>query len=209
MRCGYKSQAVETPEFVWPDEPGISNIKKEKENTISNSKTPPPEIIKRKFVKYVYRLEYKFTKRLYATCYSQFDSPVEARGIYANQNFADKLHRNERRIQRHHYTVALPPELKQYHETLIELPGGWTHKYRVFVPGYNKPSDAESKDQVFSVPRDRMRQRGRIDCLITTAGKYADIHQRIRNWKSTHRDCMFYEIVKYKLFDDGLLERVE
>lgn len=192
-----------------------------------------PAAVERKIVRYEYRIEERFTKKLYATCYSQWDSPAEAKGIYANNKFDDFLHRQERRIQRHHYTVAINPEMKEYHEALIELPGGvWTHKYRVHVPGYNKPlrptqdSTYENaqylpRDQrllsvfnhgYFSVPRDRMKQRGRIDVLFTTAGNYATIKQRQGVWarKNTHEwPCTFYEITKWAVYDSGPPVKVE
>lgn len=184
---------------------------------------PKPEPKKINLVGYEYKIKYHSTVNLYATCYSKLDGIVEARGIYANQKFADRLHVSERRIQRFHYTVAMPPGYKHFHEALIELPGGvWSHKYRVHVPGYNSPEIPDGKiegsnqlfegcqkylnvfnNKYFSVPRDRMKQRGRIDCLITTAGKYNSLKQRLRNWKSLNKDVKIFEIQKMAVYSDG------
>ncbi len=123
--------------------------------------------------------------------------------------------------------------MKEYHTTLIELPGNiWTHKYRVHVPDYNKPVRPDAQEimknkgcldlghrllQVFnnpyfSVPRDRMKQKGRIDCLFTTAGNYNSIKQRQRQWakKNTHNwSCEFWEIERWAIYNDGTKEKVE
>lgn len=152
-----------------------------------------------------FRLEKIGEVKLYATCYSQQDGTVEKMGKYANQKYATMLHKSERRIQRSHYTVAINPEMKKYHDEMIELSDGWTHKYRFHVPGYNSSlmEDGEYDSGYFSVPRDRMTQRGRIDCLITTAGQYATLEQRLKNWKSSNRQCEVWEIKKYIVYTDG------
>lgn len=192
-------------------------------------KKEPVELKQKKLLSYRYALSYKFTKKLYATCYSQWDSEWERAGIYANNKYSSELHKSERRIQRHHYTVALPPELKEYHNALIQLPDGtWTHKYRVHVPDYNRKEKPVKKnpesfigrtnyllsmfnDKHFSLPRDRMRQTGRIDVLFTTAGKYNSIKQRQRAWmnKYTHEHpCQFWEIEIYAVYSDGTEKKV-
>ena len=184
----------------------------------------PPVIQDPVIIGYRYEIVRRFTRNLYATCYSKEDGPIEAKGIYANQKFADKLDRTERRIQRTHYTVALPPELRGFHEALIELPDGtWVHKFRVHVLDYNSESfptltsgDSwlpESQrllklfdDPYFSVPRDRMKWKGRIDVLFTTAGNYATIKQRQNHWarKNTHEwPCDFWEIVKVPVYGES------
>jgi hypothetical protein len=135
---------------------------------------------------------------LYATCYSMFDGATESRGWYANHwNPLTRpyLPIQEERIQTWHYTVALPPELADYHTKLIQLPGGsYTHAYRFHVPGYNldalpAPGSHESDTDVFSVinhgyysvPRDRMKWRGRIDVLFT--GSLDAVLRKQRDWK--------------------------
>lgn len=155
---------------------------------------------KKQIIGYKYFLVKRFTKKLYVTCYSQHDGPIEKKGVYANQKYADKLHISERRIRRHHYTCALPPELKNYHENLIYLNGKWTHKYRVHISGYNNDDKDDIDRGYWSVPRDRMLQRGRCDALITTAGKYATIQQRLKHWKSNIREVEFWEIVKRPVY---------
>jgi len=164
---------------------------------------------KPKIVSYKYQIVHRFNAKLFCTCYSKLDGPVEAKGIYANQKFADKLHLQERRIQRCHFTVALPPELRQYHEALICVDGKWRHKFLVHVPDYN--SDVKG-EKYWSVPRDRMSQRGRIDILFTTSGKYASIKQRQRYWmkKDTKQwPIEFWEIVKVAVYDDGSEKEVK
>ena len=235
VNAGWEPNIDAMPEFEpdspeWPDSAGIDNT----ERPEPEPELPQKQAERKVIVRYEYRIQKVFTKNLYATCYSQLDSPVEAKGIYANNKFDDFLHRQERRIQRYHYTVAINPELKQYHEALIELPGGiWTHKYRVHVPDYNKSKMPESpfkqgeksymdtadynlldvfNDPYWSVPRDRMRQKGRIDVLFTTAGNYYSIKKRQSVWarKNTHEwPCDFWEIQKIAVYSDGSERKVE
>jgi len=160
--------------------------------------------VKARIIGYEFKLVKAFSRELYATCYSKEDGPVEAKGIYANQKYAELLNRSERRIQRHHWTVALPPELKEYHRALIYVDGLWTHKYRVHVPGYNTADKTRGFDAGYwSVPRDRMLQKGRIDVLFTTAGAFATIKQRQREWagRYTHKTiCEFWELKKVPIY---------
>jgi len=175
-------------------------------------------------IKYRYEAQYRSTEKLFATCYSKLDGPVEARGIYANESIdrhpkRDRLPRQERRIQRSHYSVALPPELKEKHKALIKIPGvGWRHKWLVHVPDYNKGNRNQSIrkgypfDPYFSVPRDRMKWKGRIDVLFTTSGIYASIKQRQTYWKrkgTKQWPCDFWEIVKIAVYSDGSERVVE
>lgn len=51
--------------------------------------------------------------------------------------------------------VALPPSLKRYHEERIEMADGtWDHKWIAHVEGYG-----------FAMPRDRITEYERVDCL--------------------------------------------
>jgi hypothetical protein len=174
-------------------------------------KEPAPIPTKRKFVRYEYRLEYQFSKIRYTTCYTGFDKGDPGHGKYANQNFADKLHLYERRIKYEHNTVALCPEDKKQHEELIQMPdGAWTHKWRIHIDGVHQNEITEKTDSdYFGVPRDRMKQSGRIDFLITQAGKYNSLDQRVRNWKSLKRKIEYWKWKVYRLYDDGLMEEIE
>ena len=162
-------------------------------------------------LRYVTRLEYKFSTNLYNTCYTGYDPGDPGHGKYANQKYAAKLHLSERRIRRNHWSAALPPEYKQYHEQLFRLPDGrWTHKFRVHIKGVNKDVIGKETDSdYFCVPRDRMKQKGRIDFLITTAGNYMSRDQRVANWKSINRDVEFWEFNRYAIYSDGSEEEME
>lgn len=152
----------------------------------------PPVVVE---TRYEYRLQ--FTVELKATCYSKYDPGDPGHGRYANDDMTE-LPIQERRINRHHYTVALPPEYNDQHRELIWLPGtGWRHRWGIHVPGYN------NEREYLSVPRDRMKQRGRIDVLFTTAGKYFDIPQRQRHWGAPMKLCEFWKIVRIKKYSDG------
>lgn len=160
-----------------------------------------------KIIRYEWRLVKRFSQKLYATCYSKEDGPTEAKGIYSNNKYAQLLHKSERRIQRHHWTVALPPELKKYHNELVYVNGKWTHKWRMHVPEYNTADKSRGFDAGYwAVPRDRMLQRGRIDVLFTTAGNYASIKQRQNAWArmNTHNTPVeFWELVKCPVYEKG------
>lgn len=208
MRCAYKDKPItgdsEPTDFMLllPPSESLKEIRK------THSKPESPVPIDRKFVKFVYRLEKVFETTLVASCYTGYDPGDPGHGKYANDDL--NLPRNERRIKRHHTTVALPRQYHKQHEELIQLPSGTTHRWRVHVEGINAPDITRDTDRhYFCVPRDRLNRTDRIDYLITCAGKYATIKQRIRNWKNLNRRCEFWEWRKYKLFDDGLLERVE
>ncbi|MFW6173001.1 MAG: hypothetical protein ACOC5T_04590 [Elusimicrobiota bacterium] len=198
-----------------------AKLKNEVDNVKSNF-SDKKSVVKRKIIRHEYGLRKVGVKKLYATCYSKYDGPTEMKGIYANQKFADRLHLRERRIQRHHFTVALNPEMDNYHRALIQLPNGtWTHKYRFHVPGYNPDKFPVVREETypktqkilsavnhkyFSVPRDRMKWKGRIDVLFTTAGKYNSIEQRQRYWakKNTHNTSVeIWEIQKIAIYSDG------
>jgi len=192
------------------------------------TKTAPVDVIKT-----VYVIRKVKTVTLYATCYSQEDSHVERKGIYANQKYAGMLSRSERRINRTHYTVALNYHMRQYHEALININGTWTHKYRMHVPDYNTGKKPDFKisgdmyideieymrifnDPYFSVPRDRMGNKkeyaNRIDVLFTTAGNYASIKQRQKAWarKNTHNTPVeIWEIQKLFIYKDGTIKESE
>ena len=222
--CATDKPVDDFNDLEWPEATALTKPPLQPEPTPEVQEPPviqDPELV---IVGYRYEIVKVSTELLYATCYSQEDGPIEAKGIYANQKFAAKLSRSERRIQRTHYTCAMPPELKRYHEALIELPNGkWTHKFRVHIPDYNtaefpamKSRDAwlpeDQKllklfdDDYFSVPRDRMKWTGRIDVLFTTAGKYATIKQRQNQWakKNTHNwPCDIWEIVEVPVYGDA------
>jgi len=202
MRNGTKEPEPQPQVLEWDEPEPIPEKAKEPE--------PKPELIKRRFVRMVYKLEYSHSVIRYTTCYTGFDKGDPGHGKYANQRFADKLHLYERRIRYEHNTVALCPEDKQYHLALIEIPGkGWTHRYRVHIQGVHSDEISTHTDtKYFAVPRDRMKQKGRIDYLITQAGKFATKEQRVRNWKSINRKVDFWKWNIYKLYDDGLLEPI-
>jgi len=178
---------------------------------LPKTETSSPKPVKRRFVRMVYKLEYSHSVIRYTTCYTGYDKNDPGHGKYANQRFADKLHLYERRIRYDHNTVALCPEDKQYHLALINIPGkGWTHKYRVHIHGVHTDEISTHTDsKYFAVPRDRMKQSGRIDYLITQAGKFETKEQRVKNWKSINRKVDFWKWNVYRLYDDGLLEPVE
>jgi len=207
MNCNYYCMRVENlPEKYTPvDTLGFEPLNEWEGEDSKPIERPVPKP-KKKLIGYKIKYVYRFTINLYATCYSKLDSPVEAKGIYANDDMTELPYR-ERRIQRHHWTVALPPELDKYHRDLIFVNGRYDHKWRVYVPGYNRFKDYnrkdKTKDEGLSKPRDRVLWKGRIDCLLTTAGKYNSLEQRIRNWGSLNRDCDFYEIVKEPVYEEG------
>jgi len=167
-------------------------------------------------IDYRYKPIYRWTRTLKTTCYSKYDPGDPGHGRYANDDMT-QLPIQERRINRHHYTVALPPELNEFHRALIWLPNkGWRHKYMFHVPEYN----GANKDYPFgnispkikpylSVPRDRMKQRGRIDVLFTTAGDFFDIAQRQRHWGAPMKEVECWEIVKIAEYSDGSRKVVE
>lgn len=186
----------------------ITHASKQIPDKADNSKPVPAQ---KKFVKYIWRLEYRFSRIRYTTCYTGYDKNDPGHGKYANQKYASKLHLYERRIRYEHNTVALCPEDKIYHQQLIQMSDGiWTHKWRVHIHGVHRDQICEATDSgYFGVPRDRMKQSGRIDYLITQAGKYKDMEQRVKNWKSMNRKVDFWEWTRYALYSDGSRERVE
>jgi len=191
------------------------------------------EIVDNNIISFVYLIVKIKEVNLYATCYSQQDSTIEMKGIYANQKYASFLNKSERRINRNHYTVALNYNMKEYHEGLINVNGIWTHRYRFHVPDYNADiiekfkikNDTYMNDidylrifnnDYFSVPRDRMSNKkeyaNRIDVLFTTAGKYSTIKQRQRAWarRNTHNmPIEIWEIQKWAFCKDGSKRRIE
>jgi len=182
---------------------------------ISEENIPAPKKVDR----IEYRLEYRFSGTRYTTCYTGYDPGDPCTGNYANQKFAGRIHRHERFIRYEHNTVALNDQDKRYHNELIQLPdGSWTHKWRVHIDGVHKDyrddtgvrTLSDDTDTVeFAVPRDRFHKRGRIDYLITQAGRYASKEQRVRNWRSVKRECDFWEWTVYRVYSDGSCERVE
>jgi hypothetical protein len=194
-------------EFEFDEDPSI----KEPPVILEPKPVKKPVQSDKRIIRYIWRLTYRFSKNRYTTCYTGYDPLDPGHGKYANQRFADRLHLHERRIRYEHNTVALCPEDKQYHLELIQMPDGkWTHKWRIHIDGIHRKEIGESTiSGYFAVPRDRMKQSGRIDYLITQAGKYKDMEQRVKNWKSINRKVEYWEWVRYAVYSDGTKKEVE
>jgi len=176
---------------------------------------------KRRIVKLLTRIVKIERLNLYATCYSQYDGKVEVKGWYAchwNKVLRRLIAPQEHRIQLWHYTVAIPPERKELHESIIKLPDGrWTFKYRIHVPEYNlkdRPTSGKMTDVVdhgyWSVPRDRMKWKGRIDVLYT--GDIGAVRRKQKIWKrkgTKNWPIDVWEIQIWAMFNDGTEERME
>ena len=151
--------------------------------TFPEEAPPPP---RKKFIGYDYRIPKVGDMERVASCYSRYDSDVEAKGEYACKKYTF-LEWRERNIYISHYTVALAPEDDIYFRTFLRLPRGMVvHAYLFHVPEYNKGNiqamedvrsyftgDQRIRDYLyqpyFSVPRDRMKKYSppRIDVLLT------------------------------------------
>ena len=197
-----KSYAVPVPVEVPENVPAIVQVEEP-------APEPPPAVTVLAPAAIGWRTEIRerFVVKPRVTCYSRFSGPTEAKGLYSSywNSSHNVLPIQERIIQEHHYTVALPDELERYSRELIRLPSG-IHAFRwlVHVPNYNPETrDGPEAWRYYSVPRDHCPSSWTIDVLFT--GDKGAVDDKVVRWKQLPKfqACVFYEVVVVTMYNDG------